>query len=130
MHWYGCNATALEDAIEGASTALPALYRGAMVLGETGCSRVTASCKAGPSTTGSEAERAAFLARLATSARLRAACRAVLFWRAMELADSRGPLSCEASFGVTAPNNSAYDAAGAAFFRAVGGSAVSRACAP
>eukprot|EP01052_Picozoa_sp_SAG31_P082972 SAG31_NODE_43077_length_268_cov_1.526627_2_plen_57_part_01 len=56
-----------------------------MVLGETGCSRVTAHCKAGPSTAGSEAERAAFLTRLATSARLRAACQGVLFWRTMQL---------------------------------------------
>ena len=127
MHWYGCNATSLEAEVAAVGAVLPTRYAGQIVLGETGCSLVTDACPAGPSTAGTEAERVRFLRALATSRRLRAACRSVLFWRAMALPNS-GAQHCEASFGITAANNTAYDAAGATFFRAIGGSGDNKSC--
>ena len=125
MHWYGCNATALEVEVAAVEAALPVRHVGQIVLGETGCSLVTEACPPGPTTAGTEADRIRFLAGLATSRRLRASCRTVLFWRTMSLSPNS---SCEASFGITSADNSMYDAAGGAFFRAIGGSGMSCSC--
>ena len=107
---------------------VPEQYKGQQVMGETGCALATDRCPSGPPTVGTEAERTAFLQGLVTSSVLGATCRDVLFWRVMALTDNDPPLGCEASFGVTAANNSLYDAAGSAFFRAVGGTGLSQSC--
>jgi hypothetical protein len=144
IHWYGCDVQGLEAAVNAVEAVLPAAYKGQQVMGETGCALGTTTddgggdddgggggCSAGPSTVGTEDDRTAFLEGIATSTTLAAACRHVLFWRVMDLADGGGggpPVGCEGTFGITTQDNSAYDAAGSNFFRVVGGSGTSKAC--
>ena len=124
----GCDVVALEATVSDVEAVVPEQYKGQQVMGETGCALATDRCPSGPSTVGTEAERTAFLQGLVTSSVLGATCRDVLFWRVMALTDNDPPLGCEASFGVTAANNSLYDTAGSAFFRAVGGTGLSQSC--
>jgi hypothetical protein len=122
-HWYGCDVQALEAHVTEVEAVLPAQYKGQHVLGETGCALVTQDCPTG----GTMALRTAFLRGLANSPVLNSACRDVLFWRVMALANTSS-LGCDATFGVTMVNNTFYDAAGRAFFQAVGGTGISKQC--
>lgn len=128
IHWYGCNIEGLESVVAAVDAVLPAQYAGKQVLGETGCALATPQqCPSGP-TAGSEAVRTAFFIALSNSTVLKSACRDVLFWRVMQLVDNKPPLGCEAAYGITASNDTAYDSAGSQFFQAIGGTGVSKAC--
>ncbi len=127
IHWYGCSVAGLEAEVAALASVLPLQYAGSLVVGETGCALASERCPVGP-TAGSEAEREAFLVGLVHSSVLHAACRSVLFWRVLELADDSPPLGCEAAYGVTAADDSDYGNAGAAFFRAIGGTGDSQLC--
>ena len=127
IHWYGCNASHLEEKVKQVEKIIPKEYIGKLVLGETGCSRVTKECKSINSTTvGTESTRQTFFMDVTKS--LRKSCIFVLFWRVMELTNNKPPLGCEASFGITTANNVAYDKAGTSFFQLLGGTGLNQSC--